>query len=506
MTSANPQKTMQTDSHTAAKLKTYYSYMSEIYRLQCIMSLLGWDQRVSMPAGASKGRAEQIEYLYLSMHRKLTSHRLGETVDELHDVLDCLGTPDQVNIRETKRALDIERRLPDEFISEFAQVCTLAYSAWEAARPANDFKAVEPFLRKIVRLSKTRCELVGYQGNPYDAMLDMHDPGLLTANVKPLLLDLAGQLRELIPIISERFAGDEPLVGSFDTEVQYRLCVRVAQSLGLSFESGRIDPTAHPFMTSIGPSDVRITVRYDERNFLSGLYDIIHETGHALYELGLPSEYAGTPMGQPASMAVHESQSRLWENVIGRSREFCRYLSGLLPDFFPEHELDPERLWRLVNRVRPSLIRADADEVTYSQHVVVRMLIEEEMINRNLDISDLPDAWNELYEKYLGIRPTDYKDGVMQDVHWYQGAIGYFPTYVLGSVYDAMMMDSAQAAIPGLPQHIESGNFAPLLDWTRENVHRHGMRYRGPELIKSITGTDPSVEPFVRYLKNKFLG
>lgn len=487
--------------------KLFYERLSELHRISCIESLLAWDQQVYMPPKGAQSRADQMEYMSLLRHARSLDPEFLAALDQLHDARESLSIEDQVNVRETKRWVDIERKLPEDYVTEFSQTSALSYNTWLKARPANDFAAVRPFLEKLVALRKRFCDLVGYEEHPYDALLDLHDPGLRTSVVKPLLLDLAESLREIIPPIADKFRNEPELTGHFPVGAQIEISKRVATDLGYSFESGRLDPTAHPFMTTIGVDDHRITTHYYEDNFLRGLYATMHESGHALYEMGLPKEHAGTPMGEAISSSIHESQSRIVENPIGRSREFCAYLSRLLPDYFPDEAaaLDPETLWKRLNRVEPSLIRIEADEVTYCQHIVIRMLLEELLITDQLSVADVPDAWNEYYERYLGIRPPDFKDGVMQDVHWYGGSLGYFPSYALGNLYNAMMMESARTALPDLPAQIERGEFAPIIGWLRENVHRHGMRYRGSELIKSITGNELSARPFVQYLKGKFL-
>jgi carboxypeptidase Taq len=496
---------MEMMMNNADNLKFFYDRLSELYRLGCIGSLMGWDQQTYMPVKAAEARASQNEYIASAMHQKATDPRFLDAVDELAASMDQLSSDDQVNVREMKRELDKERKLPPEFVAELAEVTSLGFDVWAQARPKNDFEAVKPYLEKIFELNRRRCDLVGYEEHPYDALLDIYEPGSKTSTIKPLLVDLGEQLSEIIPSITEKFGGQTGAKGHYEQKSQYELVRKISGSLGFDFESGRLDTALHPFMTSLGPNDFRITTRYDESNYMGCLYSVIHETGHALYELGLPKEWAGTPMGSAVSLGIHESQSRLWENQVGRSREFCSYLSGVIGEFFPQASTDPEALWKDVNRVAPSLIRTEADEVTYSQHVVIRMLLEEEIITGNLSITDLPGAWNDLYEKYLGLRPSDYKNGVMQDMHWYTGAVGYFPTYALGNLYNAMMMVTAKVALPDLSDQIKRGEFAPLLAWLRENVHRYGMRYKGPELVKIITGQDLSAGPFVAYLKNKFL-
>lgn len=487
------------------KLESFYSRLSELHHLNCIGALLGWDQRVCMPPAAVQGRAAQREYIAVLAHRKATDAEFSSVVDELYQEIDSLSEDDQVNVREIKRQLDIDRRLPEEFVSEMSQASSVGYSTWQEARPRNDWESVRPLLERIVKLSRQKAELIGYEEHPYDALLDLYEPGMTTSILKPLLLKLADELRKIVPSILRRFTDISPLKGDFPTEAQKSLCHRVASDLGFDLNWGRIDSSAHPFTTTIGPNDVRITNRFSRDTFIPGLYGTIHETGHALYDIGLPQKWLGTPLGSPVSLGIHESQSRIWENPVGRSREFCVYLSRLLPEFFPGFVTTPDELWNWVNLVQPSLIRVDADEVTYCLHIVIRMLLEERLIVGELAVADLPEAWNDLYEEYIGIRLPDVKDGVMQDVHWYSGSIGYFPTYALGNLYNAMMMEKASADIPGLYIKIEHGQFAEFLHWLRSNVHMHGMRYRGSQIIRRITGRDLEPDPFVRYLKRKFL-
>lgn len=489
-------------------LNLYYSRLEEVYRIECIGALLGWDQQVYLPLRAASARANQIEYISILYHQKTTDPEYARAVNELFDASDKLSEDDRVNIRESKRNLDIESRLPSDFIAEMAQADSIGYSTWAEAMPKNDFEAVRPCLERIIRNKRREADYLGYQDNPYDPLLDLYEPGATSAFVKPLLLDLAEQLRKIIPPITDQFRDLGKLPGHYNQEKQYELCRRIIRDLGFNFDSGRLDTAPHPFMTSIGPSDFRVTARWDESDFIMALYGAIHETGHALYEMGLPADRVGTPLGTAVSLGIHESQSRLWENIVGRSREFVQYLSGIIAEYFPEqaNTLVPGRLWHYVNRVEPSLIRTEADEVTYSQHIVIRMILEEALLKNDLGVADLPGAWDDLYEKYLGIRPPDYKSGVMQDMHWYSGLVGYFPTYALGNLFNSMMMDSALEAVPDIPARIERGEFTGLLGWLHENVHRYGMRYRSRDLIKHITGRELTADSFVNYLKKKYLG
>lgn len=488
------------------ELKKVYSHLRRIYTLGCIGALLDWDQKVTMPAEGGEDRAEQLELMSALSHESMTDPAFLELVDAQYEIRNTLAAEDLVNIRELKRILDRARRLPTDFVAHRSKVTTRAYQTWTEARPKDDWKSILPHLEEIVSLCRKEAEFLGYEEHPYDALLDGYEPGGKIALLKPLLLRLGKELSALIPSIKDKFQNVADINGDFPEEVQSKFNTRLAQVFGYDISRGRLDATHHPFQTTIGARDVRITTHFYRNDYLSSVYSTLHETGHALYEAGLLERHKGTPMGSAVSLGIHESQSRLWENLIGRSQQYCRFLHRTLKDYFPEEHrrLTPESLWRTVNKVNPSLIRIEADEVTYSLHVIIRLLLEEQLISGTLSVKDLPDAWNDSYEEYLGIRPTDYKNGVMQDVHWFSGSIGYFPTYALGNLYGAMMLKTAERDLPSLWQDVEQGNCLPLLHWLRSNVHELGMTYSGPELIKKITGQELNEAPFLNYIKQKF--
>ncbi len=488
-------------------LSSFYQNLEELYRLRCVDALIGWDQQVFMPPNASQGRAEQQETLGKLIHQRFTAKDFVTLVQRLHDNFPSLNADDQVNVRETKRHLDRALKLPDEFVAEKTKITSLTFSAWTKARAANDFASVKPLLEKIVELSRKEAELIGYEEHPYDALLDAYEPYAKLSQVRPMLLSLAQRIQTILPEIEKRYSKVPEIQGDFQEDKQVALNRKVAGALGYDFAAGRLDPTHHPFMTSIGAEDVRICTRFNKRNYASALYATIHETGHALYELGLPPKWKGTPLGSAVSLGIHESQSRLWENLVGRSQPFCSYLHSLLEEFYPELAKGQSvmDLWRSVNRVRRTLIRVEADEVSYSLHVVIRLLLEERLISGQLKVADLPAAWNEQYRTILNLEPPDNKDGVLQDVHWFGGMIGYFPTYALGNIYGAALFERAREQIQDLDAQIAQGKFSTLLTWLRENVHAHGMRFRAEELVSRVTGRTPSIEPFMNYLENKFL-
>lgn len=486
-------------------LATVYHRLDELYRLSCIRGLLDWDQQVCLPRLAASGRADQLELMSTLIHARLTDPNFGNTIDELAARSD-LHPDDRVNILEARRVIERQRRLPESFVAEQARVTSEAYTEWTEARPANDFARVLPHLTRIVELARREAELVGYSEQPYDALLDAYEPRATLRTVKPLLLALGEELSRLIPAIIARADTPPSTTGVYPEVPQRALCERVLRDIGYRFDAGRLDKTHHPFQSSLGAHDIRVTTRFDETSYLSALATTLHEAGHALYEDGLPKEQRGRALGSAASLGVHESQSRFWENCIGRSLPFARYLHAILSSFFPEEaaRCSPETIWRDSNRVARTLIRVEADEVTYSLHVIVRLLLEEALITGELEVVDLPQAWGDLYERYLGIRPPNDTDGVLQDVHWYGGMIGYFPTYVLGNLYAAPMLEAVRRAVPDLDERVGAGDFGPILGWLRTHVHAHGMRYSGPELVERISGSTLSVAPFLAYIRSKF--
>ena len=487
-------------------LDLFYSHLIELKNLHHIRGVLDWDQQVCLPNKAAAERAEQLELMARLIHQKSIRPEFADVVDELAANSQQYSEEDQVNIRETKRALDRQRKLPASFVAEQAKASSLCWNAWTKARPNNNFAAVADLLDTVFKLAREEAHLVGFEEHPYDALLDLYEPGGRLSVVKPLLLKLGDELSEIWPKCAEKSAQTKVITGEFDEAGQVRLAETVLKGMGFDFSSGRLDKTHHPFMTGLGSHDFRVTTRYDQSDYLSSLLTILHEGGHALYEMGLQKKWAGTPMGRYVSLVIHESQSRLWENFIGRSRSFSKYIHRVVSDIFPSEakSSSPDDLWAACNAVKPSLIRVESDEVTYSLHIIIRLLLEEQIILGKLNAKDLPDAWAELYRKYLGITPPTDRDGVLQDTHWFSGSIGYFPTYALGNVFAAMMIEKIREELPQLDHNIEKGEFQPLLRWLNENIHYHGMRYYSTPLVERSTQRKVSVAPFISYLKAKF--
>lgn len=486
-------------------LELFYQSLREMHTLGCINATLEWDQQVNLPDKGAAERAEQIAMMHTLLHAKRTAPQFVNAVKELCQRGD-LSPEDSVNVRETWRTTEKELKLPASFVEESAKLASQCYHEWTSARPANDFARVRPHLKRLFELAQHKADLIGYEENPYDALLDSYEPYGKISQIKPLLLDLGEQLSTIIPQILEKQRPLPSSTGSHCIESQHQLCLKVCSAIGYDFTSGRLDRAPHPFCTTLGAHDIRITTRYSRDNYLSGLFTALHEAGHAIYEDGLVKKWVGTPMGSAISLGIHESQSRLWENIIGRGMPFARYLYSILGEFLPDlqRNTSPEEIWAHTNHIERSLIRVEADEVTYSLHVVIRMQLEVALLNKELKVDDLPAAWNELYQKYLGITPPSDSDGVLQDVHWYHGLIGYFPTYALGNLYGAMMMDVIQKALPSLDADIERGDFTGLRTWLNTNVHQHGMAYTGPELIQKISGRPLATDSFVTYVRRKF--
>jgi len=470
--------------------------------------LLSWDRDTHMPRGGAELRAEQTALLMGLLHRRRTSPELGVLLDRAAPLADGADpdAPIAANLREARRDFDRHTRVPAELIEERARTFTLAHEAWVDARARNDFAAFRPWLEKNITLAQRYAEALGYEDRLYDALLDEFEPGETTAHVaasfEPLreaLVDLLRRIRDADEVATD------VLRGSFPAAAQASFATRVATEVGFDFEHGRLDTTVHPFCVGFAPSDVRITTRWDENCLVDGFFSVLHETGHGLYEQGLPAADFGLPVGTACSYGVHESQSRMWENFVGRSRGFWRHFYPLAQETFPDLvDVPADAFHRALNAVAPTLIRVDADEVSYNLHIFLRFELEQELLSGDVAVKDLPDAWNERFAASFGARPPDDRQGCLQDVHWSSGLFGYFPTYTLGNVYAAQLFAQAEAELGDLDSAFARGEFVPLLRWFRERVHTHGRRYRPRRLIEAVTGAPPSHEPLLRHLETRY--
>lgn len=486
-----------------------HAFSAQTATMESMAALLHWDQSTMMPPGGHAHRSDQLALLAGLAHERRTNPRIGEALascDGHWDAEDPAGI-EAANIREWRRAYERTIKIPQDLAVALARAASDGEAAWKKARRDNDFAAFLPYLEENLLLRREEAEAVGYKGEAYDALLDVYEPGMTVAELEPLFAGLRVELVDLLErIMASGRAPDRSLLDAdYPAKAQQEFCLMVAKAIGYDLGAGRIDATAHPFSTRIGPGDVRITTRYDERNLASALFGVVHEAGHAMYSQGLPHEHFGTPSGMSVSLGIHESQSRLWENLVARSLGFWKHFQPLASEHFPcLRGKDAEALYFAFNDVQPGLIRVDADEVTYNLHVMLRFELELALLRGDLAARDLPAAWNDKMHDFLGIVPPTDADGVLQDVHWPAALVGYFPTYSLGNIYAAQLFETAQVQLGPLEPFFEHGEFAPLLGWLRTNIHEWGCRRRPAELVLAATGQEPDAAALVRGLKNKY--
>ena len=463
-----------------------------------------------MPPGGAAARARQLATLEKISHTRLVNDEMGRLLDDLKD-FEAAGPYDAYPvalIRLARRHYDRARKIPPQFAAEITAHNSAAYHAWTAARPANDFAAVRPYLERTVELSRQWANYIGGYQRIADPLIEAVDFGMTTTRVETLFAELRQQLVPLVKAIAERPTVDASCLHQhFPEDKQRAFGEHVIKQFGYDFTRGRQDKTHHPFMITFSLNDVRITTRFLENDLGEGLFSTMHEAGHALYELGIDGAYEGTLLAHGASSAIHESQSRLWENLVGRSQPFWNHFYPQLQQTFPDQlgSVDLDTFYRAINRVQPSLIRTDADEVTYNLHVMIRFQLGLDLLEGRLAVADLPDAWRAAYQRDLGVTPPDDKDGLLQDVHWFSYLIGgTFQCYTLGNIMNAQFFEAALAAHPDIPAEIETGRFETLRAWLQQNIHRHGSTFTADELIQRTTGKPLSVEPYIRYLRNKY--
>ena len=482
------------------------SHLREIDLANQIGSLLGWDQEVIMPKNGAESRAEHLAWISKTVHEKITDPRIGELITSLE--VEDLDEIQRANVRITKKAHQRATCLPSDFVEDFARLRSQAHHTWAEAREKDDFSLFRDDLSKILDMTRRKAEYFGYTDSPYNALLDQYETGLTVGRLDPLFKGLRDSVLPLVRLVSESgVTPDNKWVDgvNWPKKSQEMLSQKVSESIGFDFNSGRRDSSVHPFCGGPNPFDVRWTTRYDESEPFGSLFGSMHETGHGTYEQGRPESLAYQPAGRACGLGIHESQSRLWENQIGRSLEFCEWVIPLWREFFPGKmdDVSPEMLWRSVNQIQPSFIRTESDEATYNLHIMIRYELEKMMIEGDIEVDQIPDIWNEYYDRYLGISPPNRKLGVLQDIHWCMGAIGYFPTYTLGNLYAAQLLESARNDIVDHDENIRNGMFGPLLDWMRKKIHTRGSILEPAELIEEATGRPPTPEPFVSYLASK---
>lgn len=486
---------------------------AEIKALEGAEALLAWDQQVFMPPRGVNGRSEQLARMASILHARRTQPRIGDLLDKL-GVTDenPLGSPelgddDRRLLRTIHRDFTHRTRLPGELMERVARVTSVAQSVWAEARKKSDFTLFQPHLEEIVGIELEISDRLGYEAHPYDALLDVYEPGLTTAEVSRVFNDL----REGIVPLLRRIKGAKQVDSSvlsrhYPAAQQEAFGRKVLAAMGYEMDRGRLDASVHPFTISIGADDVRLTTRYDEHYLPTALFGTIHEAGHGLYELGFRESYRGTRLADAASLGIHESMSRLWENVVGRGRAFWHHFFPVLKEHFPDQlsGVDLESFYKAVNHVEPSLIRVEADEVTYSLHVILRFELERMLIGRELTVAELPEAWREQSRDLLGIVPDNDANGVLQDIHWSGGSIGYFPTYALGNVYGLQFVSRMRSDLPDMDNRIRNGELGFIKEWLDAHIHGPAASRLPSELCEEVTGESMSARPFIDYLTRKY--
>ena len=475
--------------------------------IQSAAAVIAWDQETYLPPGAVAFRAAQLAWLSSQAHVHATSAawqnalEAAEAADTGHDARHS------ANLRELRREFDRATRLPVELVALESSASSLAKHAWADARKRSDFAAFAPHLKTLLGIAREKAELWGYVGEPYDALLEGYERGSSTAAVAALFDAMRPELRETAARAVEQSSVRAPLLppGPYPIAAQQQLNAQIAAAIGFDFQAGRIDTTTHPFCSTLGPRDVRLTTRYDETDFTSSLFGVLHEAGHGLYEQGLPGADFGLPSGSPVSLGIHESQSRLWENHVGRSRSFWNHWYPVARETFPQladFSLDDflAYLWR----AEFSPVRVEADEVTYDLHILLRFELERRMLNGSLAVADVPAAWNEGFRDLFGFTPATDRDGCLQDIHWSMGGLGYFATYTLGNINAAQLFATARTE-PAIAAAIDQADYAPLLAWLRQGIHAHGATLDPAELMQLATGRRPSTDAYLAHLKSRFI-
>jgi carboxypeptidase Taq len=477
----------------------------EIGRLTAVDALIQWDQDTYMPPQGVRARAEMCAQIAITTHQLTTADELGELIAKAHASVDPIR---ETVIRETQRDYERACKLPAQLVEQLSRASSLARSAWAQARQENDFQAFAPHLGELLGLVRQKADALGFDAEPYDALVDEYEPGATTAEIAALFKTLREELVPLVRAItnaSEQI-DDEILRRNYPEAAQEALCKHLASAIGFDFTAGRLDRSVHPFCTSMGPRDVRVTTRFDERFFSSAIFGVLHEVGHGLYEQGLDPAHQFTPMGTATSLGIHESQSRLWENMVGRSLPFWKHHYPIAQKHFPEAlgNVSLDAFYRAINKSTPSLIRVEADEVTYNLHIILRFELERELVSGRLTVNDLPAAWNQKTQDIFGLTPPDDADGCLQDIHWSLGGFGYFPTYALGNLYAAQFFDKATSDLGDLEAQIVRGESLPLRNWLQTNIHQHGKRYGAGNLCEEVTGKRLTTAPLLRYLNQKY--
>ncbi|MFN4234738.1 MAG: carboxypeptidase M32 [Bacteroidia bacterium] len=484
----------------------YHEKLKKISDIIYAANVLQWDQETYMPPKGATLRAQQLATLAGIAHQYFTDEKLGSLLSELlNDTR--LSEKELKNVKQTHKDYHKQKKYSTDFVEELSRTVSETFQAWQLAKNNNDFKSYAPYLDKLLNLKKKECEILGFDEHPYDALLDQYEPGAKSADIKNLFNDVKNNLVDFVKQIAQKPQNDDAFMyADYDEQKQWDFSLYLLKQMGYDFEAGRQDKSTHPFTTHFNALDVRVTTRVNKNDLSEIIWSTIHEGGHALYEQGLPISEYGLPSGEYISLGIHESQSRLWENNVGRSLAYWEYNFPKLQEIFPQNlgEISVFDFYKAMNIVKPSLIRTGADELTYHFHVLIRFETEMALFEGNLAVKDLPEYWNFKYKEYLGIEVPNDTKGVLQDVHWSHGSFGYFPTYSLGSFYAAQFMHTANQQISNLEEIIKAGNLLPLLEWLRNNIHQYGKQYTAEEICYKITGEKLNFKYFMNYAKKKY--
>ena len=478
--------------------------------LSSCSAVLEWDEQTYLPPAGAEHRANQLALMAGITHEQATNPEIGNLLEELEDNSDFgEDSLEQANIREARHEYNRVTKLPRRLVEELSRVATLSHHAWVDARKTNQFQDFLPWLEQMIDLKREEAAAIGYEGNQaYDALLDGYEPGATSELIEQAFVPLRNELVALVSAIKD--SGITPdisiLTRTYPVAKQREFSMAAAEKIGFDFNAGRLDIAAHPFCSGFGPGDCRLTTRYDAHHFPGAFFGTLHEAGHGIYEQGLNPDHYGTPAGSFTSLGIHESQSRMWENLVGRSRAFWNHFYQPAQTLFPEAlaNVDQEDFYRAINDVRPSFIRVEADEVTYNLHIMLRFELEKALISGALKPADLEAAWNEKFSEYFGLTPDTPANGCLQDVHWSAGLIGYFPTYALGNMYAAQFFNAAEKELGDLNELIAKGEFTPLKEWLNQKIHKQGKLFRANRLIEVVTGETLSHEPLIGQLQNKY--
>ena len=488
------------------ELKGFKSYLTKIHYLTSSINTLYWDSRVYAPKKGLEFRGQVLGYLSGELYKLQTSQKIKSFIDYF-DPINDLDVVTRAMVDKVKFEFEKTKKIPEDRFTEYNILISNSETAWKEAKDASDFSIFKPYLEKVIAFQKEFLQYWGYKDTKYDTLLDFFEPGVTVKKLDVVFDDMKNAIIELLNKIKKSNVKIDKSILSkkIDIQKQDDFSKEVLRKMGFDFDAGRVDLTEHPFTVEFCNKDVRITTNYFEDNFITGLLSNVHEGGHAIYEQDIPDDLEGTSLNTGVSMGIHESQSRFYENLIGRSKSFWTYFYPILQEKFPEYKnIDFNEFYKAVNNVETSLIRTDADELTYGLHVIIRYEIEKLLINGEINIDDLPEIWNEKYKEYLGVDPKNDSEGILQDIHWAGGSFGYFPSYALGNLYGAQFLNKMKKDIPNLDELIEKGDLSNIHEWLKENIHKYGSIYKPTELIKRVTGEELSSKYFIEYLNNKY--